>query len=88
MISPDKLDRRRHIRNCRGQLATKLSPLSVGLFYYDIFALFGSKFCFDRSACKLARANKCTFIMTRQLPIIIIMIIYNNNNNTTLLKSC
>ena len=32
---------------------------------YDIFALFGSKFCFDCSACKLARAYNCTFIMRR-----------------------
>ena len=37
----------------------------VMLSCYDIFALFGSKFCFDWSACKLARAYNCTFIMRR-----------------------
>ena len=47
----------------------------VILSCYVIFALFGSKFCFDWSACKFARAYKCTFIMTRKLPIIIMIII-------------
>ena len=33
MISLDGLTGAGHIRNCRGQLVTRLSPLSVGLCY-------------------------------------------------------